>query len=75
MQIDGAKYHKTPQVKDLVRQLRIPIVISAPYSWDGAPAELFFAMWKRDQINIQKLATSKSKYQRMSKLPQNILAI
>ena len=42
MQLDEAKYHKTPMLKDLFKKLELPVMISAPYSYDGAVVELFF---------------------------------
>jgi len=36
-------------------------MISAPYSYDGAVAELFFAQFKRGELNTYQVATSKSK--------------
>lgn len=60
-QLDGAKYHQTSQVKCLLEKLSVPAMISGPYSYDGSVAELFFSMFKRGEINIQKLATTKSK--------------
>ena len=62
VQIDGAAWHKTAQVKSLLRKLDIQAIISAPYAFDSAVAELFFSMFKRGNINTQMLKTSKSKY-------------
>ena len=61
VQLDGAKYHKTNLIKELFKELQVPVMISAPYSYDAAVAELFFAAFKRDEINQMHLATSKSK--------------
>ena len=60
--IDGAKYHTTPKVKATIRKLMIPTIVSAPYSYDGAPIETFFSLFKRGNINIQRLAVTKSKF-------------
>jgi len=49
-------------LEDLFQKLKIPVMVSAPYSYDGAVAEMFFAMFKRGHINQQSMATSKSKY-------------
>ena len=51
-QLDGATYHQTPLVKELLQKLRITALISGPYSFDGAAAELYFAMFKRDDLNL-----------------------
>ena len=51
VQIDGAAWHKTAQVKSLLRKLNVQAIISAPYAFDSAVAELFFSMFKRGNIN------------------------
>ena len=61
LQLDGAKYHRTALLKDLFQELQVPVMISAPYSYDAAVAELFFAMFKRGELNPMQLGTSKSK--------------
>ena len=60
-QLDGARWHSTEMLKELFAKLNIQVMISAPYSYDGAVAELFFAMFKCGHINREGLATSKSK--------------
>ena len=42
----GAPYHKAEGVKTLLKRLQIPIMMHGPYSYDVAPAELFFAAFK-----------------------------
>ena len=49
--LDGAKYHKTPDVRLLLRRLGINHIISGPYAYDSAPCELFFSYFKRQQLN------------------------
>ncbi len=43
-------------------RLKIPYVISGPYSYDGAPIELYFSAIKRGNLNPDNLQTSKSKF-------------
>ena len=66
LQLDGAKYHKTALVKDLFQELQVPVMISAPYSYDADVVELLFAMFKRGELNHLQLATSKSKQSLLS---------
>ena len=40
-------YHKTPEVRVLLRRLGINHIISGPYAYDSAPCELFFSYFKR----------------------------
>lgn len=72
IQMDGAKYHLTDQVKSVLEQHKVPALVSAPYSYDGAVAELFFATFKCGELNLQGVATSKSKCISIANLPQNI---
>ena len=43
----------------MFEQQRIPVMFLAPYSYDVAPCELFFAMFKKVDINPEKLPTTK----------------
>ena len=52
IQLDGAKYHLTSQVQELLKEKKVPALVSAPYSYDGAVAELFFATFKYGDINL-----------------------
>ena len=35
----------------MLKRLGVNFIISAPYSYDSAPVELFFAYFKREMIN------------------------
>ena len=39
--------------------LRIPVIFTGPYSYDGAAAELLFAYFKNSDINVEGLPTGK----------------
>ena len=75
MQLDNAKWHKTQQVRDLLKKHRIPALLSAPYSYDCAGVEYFFSMFKRGELNIKQLGVTKSKYTFTPNLSQSILQI
>ena len=60
-QLDGARWHKAPKVKEFLQRMDLKVVISAPYSWDGATVELFYAMLKKGDLILHKLGTGKSK--------------
>jgi len=47
----GAPYHRAKGTKAMLERLRIPIMMSGPYSYDLAPAELFFAEFKKVDVN------------------------
>jgi hypothetical protein len=44
---------------NLYAELDVPMAISAPHSYDLAPCELYFAMFKSVNINPLKLATGR----------------
>ena len=61
MLIDGAVYHTAPKTMELFDELDVPLVVSAPYSYDASPIELYFASLKRGNLNPNNLPLSKSK--------------
>ena len=62
MLIDGAVYHTAAKTMELFDELDVPLVVSAPYSYDASPIELYFASLKRGDLNPDHLPLSKSKY-------------
>ena len=44
--MDNAGYNKKPEVKELVRKLRMPVIFSAKYAYDCSPCEFFFSYFK-----------------------------
>ena len=47
--LDGARPHIAEQtVNHIVNKLKMPVIFTAPYSYDAAPCELFFAYFKND---------------------------
>ena len=57
--IDNAPYHSSNQSMRMFQQLKIPLMFLAPYSFDVAPCELFFAWFKRVDINPDGIAVGK----------------
>ena len=57
--LDGAKYHVSVDTRQMLRQLGVNYVISAPYSYDAAPVELFFGYFKQKHINPEHEKTGK----------------
>jgi len=49
--LDGAKYHTSLPTRVVLKRIGADYIISAPYSYDAAPVELFFAYMKQVQIN------------------------
>ena len=47
----------------MLERLRVPIMISGPYSYDAAAAELFFAAFKKDDINPNSVPVSKTHFE------------
>jgi hypothetical protein len=56
---DGAAYHQSESTLKLLRDLDLPIMISGPHSYDAAPCELWFSLFKRQNINPRRLKTGK----------------
>ena len=44
--IDNAPYHNSSQTLQYLEELRIPLMFLAPYSYDVAPCEFVFSMFK-----------------------------
>ena len=42
------------------RKNRVPILFTGPHSYAALPIELFFAAFKKDDVNPSKLPTGKS---------------
>ena len=43
-----------------VLDVQVPLMISGPYGYNCAPCELFFAVFKRADINPRKVKINKS---------------
>ena len=59
LQLDGATYHLCKETQDLLAKLRMNVIFSGPQSYDTAPAELFFAMFKNRDLNPGNQKTGK----------------
>ena len=59
IQIDNAKYHTAVTTQRVFQDLRIPIMFTGPHSYDACPCELFFAAFKREDINPRRDKTGK----------------
>ena len=60
--LDGALWHTSEETINTLERLNIPSIIMGPYSYDGAPVELFFSALKRGNLNPEEVYLSKSKY-------------
>ena len=59
-QKDGASYHRSAETRRCIDHLRIKVVLSAPYSYAAAPAELWFAGLKTGDFNPTKSKSGKT---------------
>ena len=57
--MDGASYHRSAETRACITHLKIKVVISAPYSYAAAPAELWFAHFKKGDFNAGGVKTGK----------------
>ena len=49
--LDGATYHKSRLVREYIRRNKLLYMVSGPYSYQAAPAELYFSQLKRTNLN------------------------
>ncbi len=57
--LDGASYHKSESTRAAFEDLKVKVILSAPYSYSAAPVELFFAYFKKANINPTNAATGR----------------
>ena len=57
--LDGARYHTSQMTRVVLKRIGADFIISAPYSYDAAPVELFFAYMKQVQINATNERTGR----------------
>jgi hypothetical protein len=57
--LDGAAYHRTTDVRLLLKRLDVDFIISGPYAYDTAPVELYFSYFKRLDLNPTREPTGK----------------
>ena len=48
---DGASYHNSKDTLNTMRDMNVPILTLAPYSFLSAPCELVFGQFKNAEIN------------------------
>lgn len=57
--LDGVSYHKSAPTRQLFDDLGIKVILLSPYSYSGAPVELFFGYLKKANLNPESLQTGK----------------
>ena len=57
--LDGASYHRSEATRNCIQHLKMQVVLSSPYSYAAAPAELWFAHFKRGEFNPDRIPTGK----------------
>ena len=58
--LDGAAYHQSSDIMLFYKEQQLPIMFTGPHSYSGVAIELFFAAFKRADINPRKLPTGKT---------------
>ena len=56
---DGAPYHTSKDMMDFYKKHQVPILFTGPHSYAASPIELFFAAFKRDDLNPNLLPLGK----------------
>jgi len=57
--MDNAAYHNNASMLEFYETLKIPIIFSGPHSYSASPVELFFAHFKKVDVNPSNLKTGK----------------
>jgi hypothetical protein len=57
--MDGASYHRSGDTRRSLQFLQMKFVLSAPYSYTTAVAELWFAHFKQGSWNPEEMKTGK----------------
>ena len=57
--MDGASYHRSIETRKCISHLSMKVVLSAPYSYASAPAELWFSQFKKGSFNDMNIKTGK----------------
>ena len=53
--LDGASYHNSKTTIQVFEEHKIPVMFLGPHSYNVAPCELYFAWFKKAEINPRKL--------------------
>ena len=57
--MDNAPYHTSKEMMEFFEKLQLPLHFTGPHSYAGVPIELFFAHFKKEDINPDNLPTGK----------------
>ena len=59
LMMDNAAYHTSSTMMKFYEDHQLPILFTGPHSYAASPVELFFAHFKKQDINPRKLPTGK----------------
>ena len=65
---DGAMYHQSGSTIKLLEELKLPMMLLAPHSYNAAPCELYFARFKAADINPRHVKAGKSNFKTVAEL-------
>ena len=57
--LDNAKYHTCSATLKVLEELGVTVLFTGPHSYSASPVELFFAAFKRTDINPRHVSTGK----------------
>ena len=66
--IDGASYHKNMDALRQLTNMGLNLLVSAPYSFDGAPVEKLFALLKQGCLDNTLMRTGRKNFRAVSGL-------
>ena len=59
LMLDNAPYHVGSIMMVFYRKHKLPIIFTGPHSYSASPIELFFAHFKKSDVNPSQLPTGK----------------
>ena len=57
--LDNATYHTSAETRELFKKMALPVMFTAPYSYDAAPIEKLWSSLKLKELNPEREPTGK----------------
>ena len=59
---NGVKYHQSGATFEVLKKMRVPLMLIAPHGYNVAPIEMLFSAIKRSNLNPEGLATGREHF-------------
>ena len=57
--LDNAAYHNSAETREFFKKMALPVMYTAPYSYDAAPIEKLWSQLKLKELNPEREPTGK----------------